>query len=100
MEAKAHFNRIHPLVAAASVSVILVSLVGIGAMTGLFPNSHSSGSSAAAPTTPAPVVAQAPATEQTPANSLVPSAAESKSTAGSGDGETVKRSASSSSPQK
>jgi outer membrane lipoprotein SlyB len=99
MEVKAHPNRIHPLVAAASVSVILVSLVGVAAMTGLFPNSHSSGSAATASTTPAPVVAQAPAVEQVPANSLAPGNAESKSTPANGDAETVKRSASSS-PQK
>jgi outer membrane lipoprotein SlyB len=100
MEVKAHSNRIHPLVAAASVSVILVSLVGIGAMTGLFPNSHSSGSSATASTTPAPIVAQAPALEQAHANALAPSTAESKPTAASGDADTVKRSASSGSAQK
>lgn len=35
-------NRIHPLVAGASVSVMLVSLVGVAAITGLIPNSHSS----------------------------------------------------------
>ncbi|HEY8609327.1 MAG TPA: glycine zipper 2TM domain-containing protein [Noviherbaspirillum sp.] len=33
--------RIHPLVAGASISVMLVSLTGIAAMTGLLPNSHS-----------------------------------------------------------
>jgi outer membrane lipoprotein SlyB len=98
MEVKANSNRIHPLVAAASVSVILVSLVGVGAMTGLFPNSHSSGSAETA-ATPAPVVAQAPAAEQAPVSSLAPSTAENKSAPVSGDTETVKRSASST-PQK
>ncbi|MBC3869106.1 outer membrane lipoprotein [Undibacterium oligocarboniphilum] len=34
-------KRIHPLVAGAAASVILVSLVGVAAMTGLFPNSNS-----------------------------------------------------------
>lgn len=34
-------NRIHPLVAGAAASVMLVSLVGVAAITGLFPNSHS-----------------------------------------------------------
>jgi uncharacterized protein YcfJ len=50
-------NRIHPLMAGAAVSVMLVSLLGIAAMTGVLPNSHAT----AAPTTPmtalAPVVA-------------------------------------------
>ncbi len=34
-------RRIHPLVAAAAVSVMLVSLVGVAAITGVIPNSHS-----------------------------------------------------------
>jgi len=34
-------KRIHPLVAGAAVSVILVSLVGVAAMTGILPNSNS-----------------------------------------------------------
>ncbi|HYD97087.1 MAG TPA: glycine zipper 2TM domain-containing protein [Noviherbaspirillum sp.] len=42
-------NRIHPLVAGAAISVMLVSLTGVAAITGLIPNSHSS---AAAPATP------------------------------------------------
>jgi uncharacterized protein YcfJ len=35
-------NRLHPLVAVASVSVALVSLLGIAAITGVLPNSHGS----------------------------------------------------------
>ena len=35
-------NRIHPLLAVAAVSVTLVSLVGIAAITDVLPNSHSS----------------------------------------------------------
>jgi outer membrane lipoprotein SlyB len=35
-------NRIHPLVAGAAVAVMLASLVGVAAMTGLFPNSQGS----------------------------------------------------------
>lgn len=35
-------KRIHPLVAGAAVSVMLVSLTGVAAITGLLPNSHSS----------------------------------------------------------
>ena len=34
-------KRIHPLVATAAVSLILVSLVGVAAMTGILPNSNS-----------------------------------------------------------
>jgi outer membrane lipoprotein SlyB len=45
-------NRIHPLVAAAAVAVTLASLVGVAAMTGLFPSSNS---------TPAPVAAMSAA---------------------------------------
>lgn len=41
MEASNKSNRIHPLVATAAVSVTLVSLTGIAAMTGLLPTSHS-----------------------------------------------------------
>jgi outer membrane lipoprotein SlyB len=48
-------NRIHPLVAAASVSVILVSLVGVAAMTGMLPNSHGSAAPVAAAPLAAPV---------------------------------------------
>lgn len=40
MDTKNNANRIHPLVAAAAVSVVLVSLVGIAAITGLLPDSH------------------------------------------------------------
>lgn len=46
-------RRIHPLVAAASVSVILASLVGVAAMTGILPVSHG------APQTDLPVAANA-----------------------------------------
>jgi outer membrane lipoprotein SlyB len=42
-------NRIHPLVASAAVAVTLICLVGVAAITGLIPNSHS--------TTAAPVAA-------------------------------------------
>lgn len=46
-------KRIHPLVAGAAISVILVSLTGVAAITGLLPNSHS---------TTSPATAEAPAT--------------------------------------
>lgn len=52
MQATTVSNRIHPLMAAAAGSVILVSLVGVAAITGILPSSHSS-------TQPAPVAAAA-----------------------------------------
>ena len=60
MEMNQTSNRIHPLMAGAAVSVILVSLAGIAAITGVLPNSHTT----AAPTTEAQtaqVTAQVPA---------------------------------------
>lgn len=39
METPNKSNRIHPLVAAAAIGILLVSLVGVAAMTGLLPNS-------------------------------------------------------------
>ena len=54
MELNQVSNRIHPLVAGAAVSVMLVSLVGIAAMTGVLPNSHAAAvQTAASATTPA-----------------------------------------------
>lgn len=41
METNKTPNRIHPLMAAAAVGVLLVSLTGVAAMTGLLPTSHS-----------------------------------------------------------
>jgi uncharacterized protein YcfJ len=71
-------NRIHPLMAAAAVSVIAVSVAGTAAITGMLPNSHSApapqlsaippapSALAAAPMTlaAAPVAAPAPAAVQ------------------------------------
>ena len=51
-------NRIHPLMAVAAVSVTLVSLLGIAALTGVLPNSHGSASDTAQP---AGLLASAPA---------------------------------------
>lgn len=48
-------NRIHPLMAGAAVSVMLVSLVGIAAITGVLPNSHATTAQIT------PISAQAPA---------------------------------------
>lgn len=64
-------NRIHPLVAAAAVSVMLVSLVGVAAITGILPNSHSTAAPAtlAAPlgTTASSAVDTAGSTNAAPA---------------------------------
>lgn len=54
MENKNTPTRLHPLVAGAAISVMLVSLTGVAAITGLLPNSHSS----ATPSSAAPTVAQ------------------------------------------
>lgn len=53
MEISKTSNRIHPLVATAAVSVMLASLVGVAAITGVLPNSHSSNASVASLATPA-----------------------------------------------
>ncbi|MDB5989155.1 MAG: hypothetical protein JWQ10_558 [Herbaspirillum sp.] len=42
-------NRIHPLIASAAVAVILVSLIGVAAITGLLPGSRSANSPPAPP---------------------------------------------------
>jgi hypothetical protein len=47
-------NKIHPLIAGAAASVMLVSLVGVAAIAGLLPNSHGEAAQlAAAPAKPA-----------------------------------------------
>jgi len=48
METTTTSNRIHPLMAAAAVSITLVSLVGAAAIAGLLPNSH--GAAVSSPT--------------------------------------------------
>jgi len=72
-------TRIHPLVAGAAISVMLVSLTGVAAITGLIPNSHSTAAPAAAA---APAEATAPvaaaATTPSAAAGLVDSKTESK----------------------
>jgi uncharacterized protein YcfJ len=66
MEAiKTSINRIHPLMAAAAASVIIVSLAGTAAITGVLPSSHS------APEAPMPTTQVAPAY----AGALAPTAA-------------------------
>src|SRR3954470_14928936 len=58
-------TRIHPLVAAAAVSVTLVCLVGVAAITGILPTSHSTTAPAASLAAPA-VTASASAPAATP----------------------------------
>jgi outer membrane lipoprotein SlyB len=88
-------NRIHPLVAAASVSVIAVSMVGVAAMTGLLPNSHGSAAPAVATAASAPVTTPALAPSEDKIAALASSETESKTADEPGDKATVKRSASS-----
>jgi len=57
METNQMSNRIHPLLAGAAVSVILVSLLGAAAITGVLPNSYAgAGEKPHVVTQPAPVV--------------------------------------------
>ncbi|MFD2271514.1 hypothetical protein ACFS07_11025 [Undibacterium arcticum] len=68
MEMNQTSNRIHPLMAGAAASVMLVSLIGVAAITGVLPNSHGTVApmaNAAAPTV-LPVVGNVPATDATP----------------------------------
>ncbi|HZS70036.1 MAG TPA: glycine zipper 2TM domain-containing protein [Burkholderiales bacterium] len=67
MEANANTRRLHPLVAAAAVSVMVFSAVGVAAITGLIPHSKGDEQPAvtAAATPPAPV--PAPSSEAMPA---------------------------------
>jgi outer membrane lipoprotein SlyB len=74
METNKTPNRIHPLVAAAAVSVMLVSLVGVAAITGVIPTSHSSATPLAVP---APAVTAAPITESAPVAVAAPAPAPS-----------------------
>jgi outer membrane lipoprotein SlyB len=46
MESTNTIRRIHPLVAGAAISVMLASLTGVAAITGLIPNSHGTAGSA------------------------------------------------------
>ncbi|MEO8408134.1 MAG: glycine zipper 2TM domain-containing protein [Oxalobacteraceae bacterium] len=72
MEMNQTSNRIHPLMAGAAVSVMLVSLLGVAAIAGILPNSHgnvaetariATQTTAVAPVSaPAQQVAVAPAT--------------------------------------
>jgi len=61
MESIKTASRIHPLMAAAAVSVVIVSLAGTAAITGLLPSSHGAGGPQALAEPAAQPVAAAPA---------------------------------------
>ena len=60
METTARLNRIHPLMAAAAVSVVIVSLTGAAAITGLLPSSKSAPDAQAALAAASPYAMQQP----------------------------------------
>lgn len=76
MEVKQTSNRIHPLMAGAAASVMLVSLVGTAAITGLLPSSHSTSAPAtepiAASAQPARLAETAQTQPQTAATAIAP----------------------------
>ena len=53
MDTSNNSKRIHPLIAAAAVSVMVASLTGVAAMTGLLPSSHGESKAATEVTQPA-----------------------------------------------
>jgi uncharacterized protein YcfJ len=55
MESIKTASRIHPLMAAAAVSVVIVSLAGTAAITGLLPSSHGAAASELSAIPPAPM---------------------------------------------
>jgi outer membrane lipoprotein SlyB len=57
MDTNNNSKRIHPLIAGAAVSVMVASLTGVAAMTGLLPNSHGEGKTVAEAPQAAPVKA-------------------------------------------
>ncbi|WP_075258758.1 glycine zipper 2TM domain-containing protein [Herbaspirillum camelliae] len=74
---KSESSRLHPLVAGAAVAVILVSLIGVAAMTGLLPSSKSANSpqqlAAVEQNAGAMNPQQAPATRLAPQQAAYPS---------------------------
>jgi outer membrane lipoprotein SlyB len=87
MEPNKTSNRIHPLVATAAVSVTLASLIGVAAITGLLPNSHSSNAPEATLTAPSSSVASN--TTRAPESAANPFAAQNASTASTRQAEVV-----------
>lgn len=76
MEMNQTATRIHPLIAGAAASVMLVSLVGVAAITGLLPTSHST-----AADTPRIVAQPAAAVAPMPAFAVAPAAVQQAATA-------------------
>ncbi|MFZ6673163.1 glycine zipper 2TM domain-containing protein [Undibacterium sp. Xuan67W] len=76
METSRTVNRLHPIVATAAGSVILVSLLGAAAITGLLPNSHGSVAPAVLPASASAItpLAQAAAQPQYETPQRAPSA--------------------------
>lgn len=70
MEMNQPSNRIHPLMAGAAVSVMLVSLLGIAAITGILPNSHATAAQTASIAAQTPVVAPLSAPAQRVVNQV------------------------------
>jgi uncharacterized protein YcfJ len=60
MESIKTATRIHPLMAAAAVSVVIVSLAGTAAITGLLPNSRATVAPAPTPTAPLAAISAPP----------------------------------------
>jgi uncharacterized protein YcfJ len=64
MEMNQPSNRIHPLMAGAAVSVMLVSLLGAAAIAGILPNSHGNAAEQARIAAETAAIAPAPAATQ------------------------------------
>lgn len=79
MENNSTPNRIHPLVAGAAISVMLASLTGVAAITGILPNSHGTATPATAVESKAEAVAATPQSKSTTTEprSYAPRAAQS-----------------------
>ena len=60
MEMNRPSSRIHPMMAGAAASVMLVSLVGVAAMTGILPNSYGGAAEAMGPRIQPTITASAP----------------------------------------
>jgi len=77
-----HSPRLHPLLAAAAISVITVSVAGIGALTGVLPRTSASSAlpSNAVPAQPAAAASTPAPTEVVPSPSTAPAAAPATAT--------------------
>jgi outer membrane lipoprotein SlyB len=73
-------RKLHPLVATASVAVIILAGVGTAAFTGLLPTSRGSSTPAEQAAASAPAAAQVPSASQAPAASPAPAASQASAT--------------------